>query len=96
MTLVSPNTYQAIWHGVGVQVSGVLSYDMVKYPTVVNGIPVLTATTSITTYGVYSWLDSHDDSPDGNVFAVFVPILGGLPSTQFDVDYDSYISAIQT
>lgn len=90
MTLVAPNTYQAIWNGVGVQVTGVLSYDMVKYPTVVNGIPVLTATTNITTYGPYAWLDSHNDSPDGNVFAVCVPILGGLPSPQFETDYNSY------
>lgn len=94
MSLVSPNTYQAIWHGVGVQVTGDISYDMVKYPTLVNGIPVLVSTTNISTYGTYAWLDSHDGSPDGNVFAVCVPILGGLPSPQFDTDYNSFTIAV--
>ncbi len=88
------DTYEAIYNGVGVKVTGPLSYDFVKYPAITDGIPVFGNVMS--TYGVDAWLDYFNSGPDGNVFEVAAPTLGGLPSTGFVSDYDSYIAAYNT
>jgi hypothetical protein len=89
MTLVAPNTYQALWHGIGVQLM-YPAYDRVKYPTVVDGIPVYAETMSV--YGsVAAVVNGVSTSGAGNVFSVWVPILGGLPSPSFQSDADSYM-----
>jgi hypothetical protein len=89
MTLVAPNTYQALWHGIGVQLT-YPAYDMGKYPTVVDGIPVTPETMSV--YGsVAASLSGVNTSGSGNVFSVWVPVIGGLPSPSFQSSADSYM-----
>jgi hypothetical protein len=89
MTLVAPNTYQALWHGIGVQLT-YPAYDMGKYPTVVDGIPVTPETMSV--YGsVAASLSGVNTSGSGNVFSVWVPVIGGIPSPSFQSDADSYM-----
>jgi hypothetical protein len=62
---------------------------LVKYPTLVNGVPVVMS--NISTYDGTSWLTAVNTGNDGNVFEVTQVYLGGLPSTGFQVDYDTYI-----
>ena len=89
MTLVAPNTYQALWHGIGVQLTNP-AYDRGKYPTVVDGIPVYAE--SMSAYGsVAAVVNGVSTSGAGNVFSVWIPIIGGIPSPGFQSDADSYM-----
>jgi hypothetical protein len=94
MNLVGTNTYQGYFHGSGIQITGPVAYDDVKYPTVVDGIPAFVE--SMSTYDGASVLTSENSGTEGNVFSVSVPILGGLPSTGFQTDFDSYSAAWNT
>jgi hypothetical protein len=84
------DTYEAIYNGVGVKVTGPLSRDLGKYPGIVDGVPVFGNLMS--TYGVEASISSVNSGPDGNVFEVYVPILGGVASSQFTTDMNNYIT----
>ena len=94
MNLVSPNVWEGYYNGSGVKVTGPLYYDMVKYPTVVDGISVVA--NEISTYDGASVITEVTSNTEGNAFAVSVPVLGGTPSPGFQTDFNNYMTLWNT
>src|ERR1700744_4680816 len=94
MNLVAPDTYEGYYNGSGIKVTGPLYYDRVKYPTVVDGIPVVA--NLMDTYDGASVLTTVTSNTEGNAFAVSVPILGGIPSSGFQTDFNTYLTTWNT
>jgi hypothetical protein len=85
------DTYGAYWNNCLIKAKGPLYYDMVKYPNLVNGVPVIPA--EISTYDGTSRIGWVNSASDGVDFEVTQSYLGGLPSTSFQFDYDTYVNA---
>jgi hypothetical protein len=86
--------YFAQWNDCGIQVTEPLSWDFIKYPNLINGVPVVAS--NLTTYDGTSSVVVVNAGVDGNVFEVTQVYLGGLPSTGFQTDYDKYIQSWDT
>jgi len=68
MTLMSDGSYEAVWNGCSIKVTGTPAWDRVKYPTLTNGVPVQTS--DLGTYDPSNWIDYANTGSDGNVFLV--------------------------
>ncbi|MGN6181850.1 MAG: hypothetical protein ACTHNW_21900 [Mucilaginibacter sp.] len=80
MTLNSDGSYTAYWNSCLIRVTSP-AWDLVKYPALVNGVPVLAG--SLTTFDGTSSIDVVNSGFAGNVFQVTQVFMS---LTSFDVD----------
>jgi hypothetical protein len=95
MTLNSDGSYTAYWNDCLIRVTNP-AWDQVKYPTLVNGVPVLAG--SLNTYDGTSSVDVANSGFDGNVFQVtqiYVSLIT-FNTDAFNSDLSSYDSSLQT
>jgi hypothetical protein len=87
------DTYQGVWQGLQITVIGPLSWDFQKYPTLVNGVPLVGASIN-TSIGSDSYVSEQNSGPDGNVFAGSEGVLSGGNYAQFQSSLDNYYNAL--
>ena len=88
------DTYEAYWNNCLIKATGPLYYDMVKYPGLLNGVPVIP--NEISTYDGTSRIGWLDTPTDGVGFEVTQTYLGGLPSTGYQTDFNAYTDLWRT
>lgn len=91
MVLVSqnPDVYACTWHGIHIQATGSIVYNIAQYPTLVNGVPVDCTNVSSTDLNTNS-------SATSAAFTVTAAVSSFSNSAAFDADLNNYFSALGT
>lgn len=96
LTLMPDGSYEGYWNSCGIKITGNPAWDELKYPSLVNGVPVTAV--NFSTYDGSSSIDYVNSGADGNVFQVsqIQVSLSEFNASGFNSDLGTYWGALDT